>query len=236
MEHPIYSALLPHVEADRIKDFSRYFQNYEGGYGEGDVFMGVMVPLRRQTAKEHGATWDQDTLASGLAHPVHEVRHTALFATMQRFVKERKRRGFWHQFLLDHYDGINNWDLVDTCAHKVFGRWAVETGDTSALTSFLESTNVWHQRTALVATLWHQKTGDIQTTLSYCPAVAENAPDILQKAIGWVLKTAWQQDPVTTEEHLALYYREGLYTRLIVRITLEKASKEHRNDFLSLGY
>jgi hypothetical protein len=47
MEHPIYNALLPLAEPSRVKDFSRYFQNYPGGYGEGDEFLGVEVYLAK---------------------------------------------------------------------------------------------------------------------------------------------------------------------------------------------
>ncbi|MEY2963849.1 MAG: hypothetical protein RL754_1110 [Bacteroidota bacterium] len=231
-DHPIYRALKPLAEPDRIADFSRYFKNYEGGYGEGDRFMGVMVPNRRAVAKESLALWSEDDLRTGLIHPVHDVRHTALFAVVRLYESQKKNRAHWHDFLKVNYSGMDNWDLVDSCAHKVFGRQAVETGREDTLLEFLSSSNTWHQRTALVATLWHQKVGDIQTTLSYCPQVALGAPDILQKGIGWVLKTAWQQRPEEVVEHLDIHYRSGLYTRLIVRITLEKASPTFRKEFL----
>lgn len=234
MEHPIYAALLPLAEPNRVKDFSRYFQNYPGGYGEGDVFMGVMVPNRRLVAKEYALQWDEDVLASGLVHECHEVRHTALFALMRRFGAERKRRGHWHDFLRDHFEGINNWDLVDTCAYKIFGRMAFESGDNSTLEAFLASENMWHKRTAVVSTLHMINHGRFDEALAYCQVAAEGAPDILQKGIGWVLKCIWQKDAAVAEAHLEMGYLSGLYSRLVIRIGLEKADKDFRNAFLAM--
>jgi hypothetical protein len=47
------------------------------------------------------------------------------------------------------------------------------------------------------------------------------------------MKCLWQQQPELAEDHMAAYLQEGLYTRLIVRIGLEKAGKDHRNHFLA---
>ena len=151
---------------------------------------------------------------------------------MQRFTASKATRGYWHDFLRDHYEGINNWDLVDTCAHKVFGRYAVETGSEEALLQFLESENLWHKRTAVVATLWHIKVGDVQTPLAYAAVAAEGAPEILEKAVGWILKEARAKNMEAVEAHVKAYYQVGLYSKRVVRIALEKASASYRNDFL----
>ena len=129
--HPIHEALIPYAQPDRINDFMRYFQTFEGGYAEGDTFMGVMVPDRQKVAKAYFDQWDERVLRSGLVHPIHEVRHTALFTLMRYYGKERKRRQHWHDVLYSCFEGINNWDLVDTCAHKIFGQHAFNTGDFS---------------------------------------------------------------------------------------------------------
>jgi len=232
-KHPIFQALEPLIQPDRVSDFSRYFQTFEGGYAEGDLFVGVMVPDRRAVAKKEGMGWTKEVLASGLVHPCHEVRHTALFALLLRYHVERANRQDWHAFLVAHFEGINNWDLVDTCAYKLFGRHAIDTSDTSVLLEFLDDDSVWKKRTAVVATLQFIIEGKYEETLAYCPVAAADAPEILQKAIGWMLKLLWAKQPELTEDHLAVHFSSGLYTRLIVRIALEKASKAHRADFIA---
>ena len=44
--------------------------------------MGVMVPDRQKVAKAYFDQWDERVLRSGLVHPIHEVRHLALFTLM----------------------------------------------------------------------------------------------------------------------------------------------------------
>ena len=231
--HPILVALDPYVQSDRVADFSRYFQTFEGGYAHGDVFIGVMVPDRRAVARHYALDWSDETLATGFHHPIHEVRHTAILAAMFLFTKERKRREHWHAFFVEHAQGINNWDLVDTCAHKVFGRYACEFEDFSALESLLDDPSVWKKRIAIVANLWLLKLGRYDELLAYAPIAADGAPEILQKAVGWLLKCLWQQQPMLAEEHMAVHYHSGTYTKLIVRIGLEKASKSYRSEFIA---
>ena len=232
--HPILRALEPSANAKRIGDFSRYFQTYEGGYGAGDVFIGVMVPTRRAVAKENAMRWSTEVITSGLCHEVHEVRHTALFALLRRYGAERTNREFWHNLLCKSFEGINNWDLVDTCAHVCLGRHAYETDNCDTLTAFLASPNIWKRRAAIVSQLWFLKKGEFDHLLAYAPIAAEKAPDILQKGIGWLLKCMWQLEPALTEAHLSVHFKEGIYSRLIVRTALEKTSKEFRNEFLAL--
>jgi hypothetical protein len=76
--------------------------------------------------------------------------------------------------------------------------------------------------------------GRFDEALAYCQVAAEGAPDILHKGIGWVLKCIWQKDAAVAEAHLEIGYLSGLYTRLVVRIGLEKADKEFRNKFLAM--
>lgn len=232
-QHPIFLALTPFIQPDRVDDFSRYFQTFEGGYAEGDVFVGIMVPHRRLVARSNGFSWKEHTLATGLLHECHEVRHTALFALLRRFESEYDNRVFWHDFLVANFKGINNWDLVDTCAYSLLGRHAMETDDASLLIEFLGDDSVWKKRAAVVATLYFIANGHYEETLAYCPVAAVDAPEILQKAIGWALKKLWEKQPELVEQHLAAHFSEGLYTRRIVRTALEKSTREFRADFIA---
>lgn len=235
-QHPVIQALGPYIEPDRVEALSRYFQTGPGQYAENDQFIGVSVPNRREVAKALAYKLSETDLASAMHHPVHEVRHVAVFIVLRRFSAERQNRQHWHQFLWDHFEGVNNWDLVDSCAHKIFGRWAYEHQDTAMLEQLLNHSNLWYKRGALVATLYPLSKGDVDWALAYSPVAAPDAPEILQKAIGWVLKVAFEVNPERVLPHLELYAMEGLYTKLILRIALEKATTAFRRSFIEEFY
>ena len=47
---------------------------------------------------------------------------------------------------------INNWDLVDSSAHFILGKW-LEGQDKKILYQFAKSDSLWRNRIAMVATL-----------------------------------------------------------------------------------
>jgi len=232
-QHPIFLALSPFIQPDRVGDFSRYFQTFEGGYAYGDVFVGIMVPHRRLVARSNVFSWKENVLETGLKHECHEVRHTALFAVIRRYETEPENRQYWHDFLIANYEGINNWDLVDSCAYTIFGKHAIATGDQSVLHEFLVDDSIWKRRTAVVATLQFIAEGEFEETLAFCPIASLNAPEILQKAIGWALKSLWEKERELVLQHLEEHFSEGRYTRLIVRTALEKETRDFRAEFIA---
>lgn len=230
--HAIEKALQPFIQESRVTDFARYFQTGPGQYAEGDVFIGVSVPDRRQVAKLLALELTQEELTAAFHHPIHEVRHVAVFILLRLYSAKKKERDHYHHLLMEHFDGVNNWDLVDSIAHKVMGRWAYEHKNPEFLYKFLDHPNVWYKRAALVATLFHLSKGDVELTLAFCPVAAPHAEVILQKAIGWVLKVAYQCSPELVIPHLQAHAIEGVYNKRIVRIALEKATKAFRDEFI----
>ena len=68
----------------------RYFQTQPGGYGEGDVFIGLTVPQVREVAEKY---WDNISLedTEDLLHSkIHEHRFCALVILVKKFRKYSK--------------------------------------------------------------------------------------------------------------------------------------------------
>lgn len=94
----------------------RFFKTGKGQYGEGDKFLGVVVPNTRQVAKQHKHE-PFGVMAALLQSEWHECRLCALLMLVERFKKsDEKGKKEIYDFYLSQTARINNWDLVDLSA------------------------------------------------------------------------------------------------------------------------
>ena len=63
----------------------RFFKTGPGEYGEGDRFLGVIVPQIRAIARAHRQTADASAIQSLLDSPWHEARECGLFLLVEQF-------------------------------------------------------------------------------------------------------------------------------------------------------
>src|SRR5262245_55778318 len=100
---------------------ARYFKTGPGQYGEGDVFLGVRVPVLRRLAREYRGL-PEDQVTALLRSEVHEDRALALLILVLAVARaDEARRRRIYELYLDHTQYINNWDLVDVSAPAIVG-------------------------------------------------------------------------------------------------------------------
>ena len=104
----------------------RFFKSGPGEYGEGDMFIGIRVPVvRKQAARFRDLSLGE--VSKVLQSPLHEERLCALIILTLQFARaDEARQEAIYAFYLDHTDHINNWDLVDCSAHKNRGSVVAE--------------------------------------------------------------------------------------------------------------
>jgi 3-methyladenine DNA glycosylase AlkD len=166
----------------------QYFKTGPGQYGEGDVFIGVRVPAIRNVAKRF-AMLGLDEIDELLDSPIHEHRLCALLILDDQYARRPgDRELIAARYLAAVYRGrVNNWDLVDSSAEFILGPWLADT-DRSLLFELASSESRWERRVAVIATFAYIRQGDASTTLALAERLLPDRADLIQKAVGWMLR------------------------------------------------
>jgi 3-methyladenine DNA glycosylase AlkD len=208
------------------KDFLPYFfKTGEGQYGEGDKFLGVVVPDSRKIAKKYKNVPFQEVKAL-LNSEYHECRLCALLILVERFKKadEQDRKDIF-EFYLAHTHRINNWDLVDLSSQYIVGEYLLDK-DRSVLYTLADSKLLWDQRIAVLATFPFIRSNDFKDLLALSEKLLHHKHDLMHKAIGWLLREAGKKDKTVLIEFLDRYYKE--MPRTMLRYSIEKLTPEER--------
>src|SRR5512143_2883125 len=175
--------LVEHASPKQAALLSRFFKTGPGQYGEGDVFIGVMVPHIRAVARRYRdlpLTAVQELLSS----PVHEERLCALLILVQKFERgDAKTQRAVYRCYLTNTAGINNWDLVDLSAPRIVGTYLLKTRDSGKiLVTFARSKNIWRRRIAILSTLPFIMAGRHVPTFNIARMLVRDEHDLIQKA------------------------------------------------------
>ncbi|WP_280316905.1 DNA alkylation repair protein [Nocardia wallacei] len=180
--------------ADAIH-LQRFFKTGPGEYGEGDVFLGVRVPQTRAVAKRF-ALLPLSEIDELLDSPVHEHRLAGLVLlnnAMAKAMKPRTEDPAAQQEIVDRYlsavrrGRVNNWDLVDVSAENILGPWLLNR-PRDLLFELAQRNSLWEPRVALLTTFAFIKAGDATTTVELCEILLGDRRDLIQKAVGWMLR------------------------------------------------
>ena len=204
----------------------RFFKTGKGEYGEGDKFLGVSVPNTRKVAKEYASVSWEVTEAL-LESEWHECRLCALLILVERYKKHPEETV---RFYLEHTRGINNWDLVDLSAPYILGRYLTQQEDRSVLYALAASENIWEQRIAIVSTLALIRDNQFWDTLKLAAMFLDTQYDLIQKAVGWMLREVGKRDEQVLTDFLDRHCRQ--MPRTMLRYSIEKFSPARRAHYM----
>lgn len=209
----------------------RFFKTGKGEYGEGDIFWGIKVPEQRTIARKIWRDLAEDDWHELMSHEVHEARLTALFILTHWYekAKTQDQKHHWVQKYIAYRSFINNWDLIDTSAHKILGDWYWDK-DRSLLLEWAHSHELWEVRIAVVSTYRFIKRGDSSTTLYMAEVLLNHPHDLIHKAVGWMLREAGKMD-----ENELLTFLNNHYTlmpRTMLRYAIERLDEPIRQAYL----
>ncbi len=226
----IEKELRTQANPEKAKVLSYFFKTGEGQYGAGDIFWGVMVPQQRAVAKNN----IQASLAeiqSLLNSKVHELRLTALLTLVLQYEKATaSKQKILVDFYLKNTNNINNWDLVDLSAPKILGHYLL-TRERKVLAQLAVSKNIWERRIAILSTYAFIKEKQFDDTLKIATTLLHDSHDLIQKAVGWMLREVGKRD-VKTELKFLDQYATNM-PRTMLRYAIEKFPEKQRQKFLN---
>ena len=235
-ENRLFQAILAKQDPFQVEGLSRFFKTGKGQYGEGDQFLGIKVPVTREVVKQCWQQTSFDDLEVCIASEYHEMRLAALLTLVQIFKHAKKDKALQQQcisFYLSHTQYINNWDLVDLSCYELLGTWLLDKDRTLLYDLARNGKTLWEQRIGMVSTMQFLRHGELDDTYAIAEIfLGKPKPlhDLLQKAVGWLLREAGKRDEQRLKDWLATRYTS--MPRTMLRYTIEKFSEEERKMFM----
>lgn len=244
----LFDGILAKQDPAQVEGLSRFFKTGKGQYGEGDQFLGIKVPVTREVVKQCWQTTTFDDLEACIASEYHEMRLAALLTLVQIFKHAGKRvsssssvipgstRNLQQQcvdFYHSHTQYINNWDLVDLSCYELLGTWLLDKDRTLLYDLARDGKTIWEQRIGMVSTmqfLRHDQLDDTYAIADIFLAKPQPLHDLLQKAVGWLLREAGKRDEQRLKYWLLSRYQS--MPRTMLRYAIEKFSVEERQGWM----
>jgi 3-methyladenine DNA glycosylase AlkD len=169
-----------------------------------------------------------------LESPVHKVRVGAV-SIMDWQARSKKTPASRRKELFDLYikrhDRIDSWDLVDRSAPYVLGGYLSDK-PRDILYKLARSKSPWERRSAITATYYFIRQGDVNDTFKIGELLVHDPHDLVQKAVGGWLREAGKKDLQKLLEFLDKY--AATMPRTILRYAIEHLEKEQREQYLGM--
>lgn len=225
----------------KAKILQRFFKTGKGEYGEGDIFLGITVPMLRLIASKYKDLTLKE-VEELLKSKIHEERLVALLLLVYKYQKGSKNeREEIYNFYLKNTKYINNWDLVDLSAHLIVGEYVFRSVIASeakqsqkkgidTLEKLARSKNLWERRIAIVATYYFIRNRKFDPTFKVSKILLHDKHDLIHKAVGWMLREVGKKDQKKEEIFLKQHYKTMPRTSL--RYAIERFPDTLRLSYL----
>lgn len=231
-EH-VVNELQAKASKSKAFDLQRFFQTGPGQYGEGDRFIGIVVPdIRKVASANKDLSFAEITKLVG--SPIHEVRMCGLFILTNQYkkLKDRKEKKKYYEFFVKSIEAgnVNNWDLIDVNA-PIIGEYLIDSEDPlKVLSKFAKSRNLWERRVAIIFTFSYIRVGQLDLTIAIAKLLLNDEHDLIHKGVGWMLREAGKRDVMLLRKFLAEHSHE--MPRTMLRYAIEKLPEKERKKWL----
>ncbi|MCK5283288.1 MAG: DNA alkylation repair protein [Nanoarchaeota archaeon] len=213
----------------QAKILQRFFKTGRGEYGEGDIFLGIKVPIQRKVAKKYNDMPLKDTIDL-LKSKIHEHRLTALFILIDRYKRSNgKDRERVFDLYLKNTKYINNWDLIDLSAPHIIGDYLLDK-KRDILYKLAKSKSLWEKRISILSTYTFIRNNEFRDTLKISKMLLKDRHDLIHKGVGWMLREAGKRNQEVEEMFLKKYYKK--MPRTMLRYSIERFDENKRKYYM----
>jgi 3-methyladenine DNA glycosylase AlkD len=151
-----------------------------------------------------------ETIKSGVTETIKsgvtETIKSGVMATKLDDTSFRTRSGISREscvdFYLAHTRYINNWDLVDLSCYPLLGVWLLDKDRALLYELARNGKTIWEQRIGIVSTMTFIRHGQLSDTFAIADILLHHPHDLIQKAVGWLLREAGKRDKAALETWL----------------------------------
>ncbi len=221
------SALKSKTELDNVQRFFRY-------EGRESIFIGVKMSSLFALAKKYTQIPLKE-VEKLLDSDYYEARMGAVsimdFKARNKKITPEEKKELFDLYISKH-NCIDNWDMVDRSAPYVVGGYLYDK-PRKILYKLAKSKNVWERRTAIVATYYFIRLGEVDETFKIAEILVKDKHDLIQKAVGSWVREAGKKDKVQLIGFLNAHVLS--MPSVMIRYATEKLDKKVRADFLKKG-
>ncbi len=223
------------ADPEIAKSSKWFFKTNKGQYGEGDKFLGIRVPEQRKIAASFShISIEEITLL--LRNPYHEARLTAVFLLVNKYKKadEKTKKDIFDSYLANS-KYLNNWDIVDSSAHKIVGPYLSDKPNKMVvLEKLARSDSLWERRIAMISTAYNiAKLKSADEALELAKILLKDKHDLMHKAVGWMLREIGKYiDEKILTDFLDIYAVH--MPRTMLRYSIERLEESKRKHYLSI--
>ncbi len=214
----------------KAKILQGFFKTKPGEYGAGDIFLGITVPEIRKTAN-HFSKLSLLNIQKLLSSKIHEHRLIALEILVMQYeqTNDLQTKKKIVKTYIKNRKGINNWDLVDLSTPYILGDWYRDK-DKALIYRWASSKNVWERRIAIMTTFEFIRHGQFTDTLKISKLLLNDKHDLIQKAVGWMLREIGKKSLKVEKEFLDIHYKQ--MPRIMLRYAIERMSKKDKAHYM----
>ena len=217
---------------EKAKHSERFFKTGKGEYGEGDKFLGITVPEQRKVVKKYFKDLSIKDTEKLLQSKIHEHRLTAVLILVTKFQKlDEKGKKEIIDMYLRNTKYLNNWDIIDSSAHKILGEYYMDHPEEKPLLyKFAKSKDLWEKRIAIMSTFTFIRANQYEDALKISEILLHDDHDLIHKAVGWMLREIGNRDLKPEESFLKKHYKT--MPRTMLRYAIEKLPEDKRKFYM----